>query len=384
MKRSIHRILSSLIGFSLIVCAVGCNGSQSGTTQSESETTTAKPVITAATDVTAEAVTATEGTSMKVENQGFKYRPGDIIEFGKYEQDNKESNGKEDIEWIVLAREGNKVLVLSRYALACKPYNNKKADVTWETCSLRKWLNEDFFESAFDEEDKSCIVKTNVTADKNPEYETSQGNPTTDNVFLLSIAEFNKYFTSTKNVSCDGTLFCQAQDKETNATTFVWWLRTTGFSPKHALCITYYCGDTPVSNYGIFVDRVKGCTSMEELGNSGVRPAMWLELPDYYTTPHKHLNAWVEGYGTVRLNCEASTGKEVRAEIPDMPCQILYTDGFPSYGGEVRYTNETEKAIVEWLDKNVGKDLGYGWYDGNRYGSSVLYYTGHLRIQDDQ
>ena len=129
---------------SLIVCAAGCNGSQSGTTQSDTETTTAKAETTAAAEVTAEAVKATEGTTMKVENQSFKYRPGDIITFGKYEQDNKKSNGKEDIEWIVLAREGNKVLVLSRYALASKPYNNKKTDVTWETCSLRKWLDKDF------------------------------------------------------------------------------------------------------------------------------------------------------------------------------------------------------------------------------------------------
>ena len=371
------RILSTVLSVSLIVCAAGCNGSQSGTTQSDTETTTAKAETTAAAEVTAEAVKATEGTTMKVENQSFKYRPGDIITFGKYEQDNKKSNGKEDIEWIVLAREGNKVLVLSRYALASKPYNNKKTDVTWETCSLRKWLNKDFYESAFDEEDKSCIVKTNVPADKNPECETSQGNPTEDNVFLLSIAEFNKYFASNKNVMCDGTPSCQAQDKTRNATTFVWWLRTNGDSQRHAACVVYYA-DGPINTHGIFVDRVKECTSMKELGNSGVRPAIWLELPDYYTTPHKHLNAWVEGYGTVRINCEASTSKKVEAEIPDMPCQILYTDGFPSHGGEVRCTNETEKAILEWLNKNVGEDLGYSWYGDDKYGAGVVFYSGHL------
>ena len=174
MKKSIKKILSSLIGFSLIISAAGCNGNASGTTQSDVETTTAaaKTETTATTEVSAEAVTATEGTTMKVENQSFKYRPGDVVVFGKYEQDNKKSNGKEDIEWIVLAREGSKVLVISRYALACKPYNNKKTDVTWETCSLRKWLNNDFYESAFDEEEKNYIIKTNVPADKNPEYET--------------------------------------------------------------------------------------------------------------------------------------------------------------------------------------------------------------------
>nr|MCR5341287.1 DUF6273 domain-containing protein [Saccharofermentans sp.] len=181
MKRPIKKLLCTLIGVSLIACSAGCHRNTSVTAQSDADSSAAATKAETAAEVSA----TTEESTAKVENQSFKYRPGDIVTFGKYEQDNNKSNGKEDIEWIVLAREGNKVLVLSRYALACKPYNNKKADVTWETCSLRKWLNEDFFESAFDEEDKSCIVKTNVTADKNPEYETSQGNPTTDNVFLL-------------------------------------------------------------------------------------------------------------------------------------------------------------------------------------------------------
>ena len=33
---------------------------------------------------------------------------GDTIFFGEYEQDNNLSNGKEEIEWIVLAKENNK------------------------------------------------------------------------------------------------------------------------------------------------------------------------------------------------------------------------------------------------------------------------------------
>lgn len=121
---------------------------------------------------------------MKEKSQSFNYRPGDIVTFGKYEQDNNGSNGKEDIEWIILARDGNKLLLISRMALDQKPYNEKKADVTWETCSLRNWLNASFYESAFDEEDKGYIVSTNVTADKNPKYNTPSGNDTKDNVFL--------------------------------------------------------------------------------------------------------------------------------------------------------------------------------------------------------
>ena len=62
---------------------------------------------------------------------------GSYVFFGSYEQDNDTSNGKEDIEWIVLAKEGNKALVISKYALDCKQYHPSMSDITWETCSLR-------------------------------------------------------------------------------------------------------------------------------------------------------------------------------------------------------------------------------------------------------
>ena len=48
-------------------------------------------------------------------------KPGDIVIFGSYEQDNDESNGTEDIEWLVLAREDNKALLISKYALDVQP-----------------------------------------------------------------------------------------------------------------------------------------------------------------------------------------------------------------------------------------------------------------------
>ena len=95
---------------------------------------------------------------------------GDIIEFGAYEQDNEKSNGKEPIEWQVLAKEDNKILVISKYALDAKPYNTEFENVTWETCTLRTWLNETFLDEAFSKAEKSMIQTTEVSADKNPDY----------------------------------------------------------------------------------------------------------------------------------------------------------------------------------------------------------------------
>ena len=61
------------------------------------------------------------------------------VTFGSYEQDNDLTNGKEDIEWLVLARDENKALLISRYSLDNQPYSEHTEEVPWENCSLRKW-----------------------------------------------------------------------------------------------------------------------------------------------------------------------------------------------------------------------------------------------------
>ena len=107
---------------------------------------------------------------------------GDVISFGSYEQDNNARNGVETIRWRVLDRIGNRILVVSAYALDCKPYNETDDNVTWETCTLRKWLNSSFFNTAFTEQEKTLIPAATVSAEKNPEYNTDPGNTTQDEV----------------------------------------------------------------------------------------------------------------------------------------------------------------------------------------------------------
>ena len=103
----------------------------------------------------------------------FDKKVGHYVSFGKYEQDNNTSNGKEKIEWLVLEVKDGKALVISKYALDCKPYNTSSTNVTWETCSLRNWLNNDFINSAFSATEKTMIPSVKVSADKNPDYSTS-------------------------------------------------------------------------------------------------------------------------------------------------------------------------------------------------------------------
>lgn len=363
------RILSTVLSVSLTVSAAGCNHAAAETTQADSQTTTTAATTEAAateessTEAATEAPSTTASAVLTAENGGRYYQPGDYITFGKYEQDNKKSNGKEDIEWIILDRQGDKFLLISRMALDQQPYNTKKADVTWETSSLRKWLNGSFYDSAFDKEDKAQIIKTNVTADKNPEFDTSPGNDTKDNVFLLSITEFHKYFASIKGIVAEGTEYAKAKEKNTASQVFVWWLRTPGNTKKHASMVIYYGpNDNPVTNYGLFVNRTRGCSPDDR--SSGVRPVIWVDLADYPKTPDKHIYSWIEGYGTARINYDdPSKDDQVQVEIPNIPCRILYVDGFPAENGKVRPSFGTDEAIREWLDNNGAKNSGYGWYN---------------------
>lgn len=120
---------------------------------------------------------STEENSLETETN---YNVGDIIKFGRYEQDGNEENGKEEIEWEVLSVEADRILLLSKYALDSKQYHFEKTSVTWENCSLRKWLNNDFKNIAFSSEEQKEIMCVTVVNEDNAYYGTEGGNNTQD------------------------------------------------------------------------------------------------------------------------------------------------------------------------------------------------------------
>ena len=198
---------------------------------------------------------------------------GDTYTFGAYEQDNSTSNGKEAIEWTVLDKDGMSLLLISKQALDCQQYNTSYTDVTWESCSLRKWMNGTFLNKAFNAEEQAQIQNTTVSADKNPKYDTNAGNATTDKVFLLSINEVEKYFNSDEARKCAPTAYAKAQGAYTSdsyktasgAATCWWWLRSPGNNQDYAANVYY---DGSVYYNGSYVNN----------DNDAVRPALWINL----------------------------------------------------------------------------------------------------------
>ena len=191
---------------------------------------------------------------------------GDIYTFGSYEQDNDSSNGQEDIEWLVLSKKGTRILVISKYALDYKRYDDLDFDITWESCALREWLNKDFVDAAFSAEEKAMIPVTTVPADKNPEYGTDPGNETQDRVFLLSVKEAKEYFTSESERACEPTAYAIA-NSTVEISDHYWWLRSPGYIQNYAAIVGgFHTGE--INERGSFPtdDRI------------AVRPAMWIDL----------------------------------------------------------------------------------------------------------
>lgn len=207
---------------------------------------------------------------------------GDFVTFGTYSQ-TKEGNDTTPIEWLVLDVQGNKALLISKYGLDVQPYNTEYADVTWENCTLRKWLNETFLNNAFSQAEQEVILTTTVDNSKNQCFDwtilsgdvTTGGNNTRDKVFLLSYAEVNKYFNVTysnlnilSRVSPTAYAISQRAGFNTGYKTLdgaaagYWWLRSPGYFQT---CVTIVYTDGSLN-----FDRVDGRLS--------VRPAIWLDL----------------------------------------------------------------------------------------------------------
>lgn len=158
---------------------------------------------------------------------------GFTVSFGSYNSSNT---------WIILEKEGDKVLLISEDCIADRKYNID-SPVTWETCALRHWLNDIYYNSAFNENEKSMIVKTKVVNKDNADG----GNDTDDYIFLLSIDEVNKYL-DIRQASLGRS----------------WWLRSMGYGGDNA---AYVESTGIVSKYGKDVDI-----------DSGVRPALWIKV----------------------------------------------------------------------------------------------------------
>lgn len=199
-------------------------------------------------------------TKLENNNENRVYNPDSTMKFGNY-------HGA--VEWLVLDKKDGKALLISKYCLDAKEYdkNENNESVTWETSTLRQWLNSCFINEAFTDEEKALICDTYLQNPDNPEYGTDGGNDTTDKVFLLSIDETSKYLSDKIVRKAEATDY--AKDKgifvsEENGKSW-WWMRSPGSDDLCASCM---------GNDGF----AHGDGQMIEDRTCGVRPAMWVNI----------------------------------------------------------------------------------------------------------
>ena len=203
--------------------------------------------------------------------------------FGRYPQDPKAYvNGKrisivdgkpqfnpleqQPIEWLVLVEEEDKMLLLSKYALEYLPFNDWTADVTWESCTIRGWLNDtfnyqnansdevSFLDNCFSEEERNQII---------PHVETG------DKVFLLSLGEVLQYLPSNFFRKCLPTTYAVSRLPETHkyneGDICTWWLRTES-AEKKGFIMT-------INQKGMYCEH----GVMVSMKGIGVRPALLIK-----------------------------------------------------------------------------------------------------------
>lgn len=151
------------------------------------------------------------------------------------------------MDWRVLAKKDGKILLLKDNALGSTPFNEKDENITWESSSVRQWLNNNFLEESFTENERNSILETTVKNSPNPTYKTPAGKDTQDKFFLLSCDEVEKYYDAIHETkSC-------------------WWLRTPGAATNS---MSFVYKDKTVMDYGYEVTNT----------NITVKPAMWLDV----------------------------------------------------------------------------------------------------------
>ena len=195
---------------------------------------------------------------------------GSRVKFGRYPQ---ASSVPEPIEWRVLVGGKTRALLISKYLLDGRKYNETCNDVTWETCTLRKWLNNDFLRAAFTAEEQARLLLVSHINIGNAKHEIPGGNTTADKVFCLTIEETEKYLPTFEDRRAAPTKYAMSRGAESNEKVKLadgrnagwWWLRTPGMGERY---VSIVLSSGEINKNGNFVD----------IAGYGVRPAVWISL----------------------------------------------------------------------------------------------------------
>lgn len=201
----------------------------------------------------------------KQANAGKKI--GDEIEFGKFYKDN--ASKMEPLKWVVLDVTPNSYLVITKECIMGKNFNEEQNNTDWEQCSLRKWLNNDFYNLAFSSEEQKYIINTEITNEDgffSIGMKPNKLSNTNDRIFILSVNEARILFKNDESRQAKVTKYAAetGADFDYIEGRGRWWLRTTNKNLNFAYAI-------------LFLGRVSEFPFYVNDGDGAIRPVMYIK-----------------------------------------------------------------------------------------------------------
>lgn len=235
----------------------------------------------------------------------------------------EDTTKKSPLKWKILSIENDKALLVSQQGIEGKRYNEAPGNTVWENSSLRNWLNTNFYNDAFTDEEKKLILTSDIINYKNVRYRTENGGNTSDNIFLLSIEEAERFFVSDEERTLVPTPLAKSRgvfvDKSGNSW---WWLRSSGCVQSYAADVDYG-GD--IDSYGSNRYHAINC----------VRPALWISLSFLNENKRKSLK---ESFQRTHVSLNQSQNTDLSAGA--YPSKIKF--------GKYFENSDKSKNPIEW------------------------------------
>ena len=290
----------------------------------------------------------------------------DTVYFGSYWQEDTNGDGKVDqtddkqpIRWRILWQneDGTDAYVMADKVLDCQPYNKEATDVTWETCTLRKWLNDEFYNAAFTKEEQNAIIQQRLS------FGYNSGNDTLDKVFLPSEEDMineSVGFSADYNY-CDqarigyATCYAKEQGVYTNGDmgrNCHWWLRSVAWGRAS---IVYSWGHV------LDLDRIVDSDYI------GVRPVLHLNLLSTYILEGEKEDISLKSASWDTVELGTYEGKPItwrvlqvsEEEVFLLANQILT---YKAYMTDWSYIEEGTDKLLTWQESEIREWLNNEFY----------------------
>ena len=244
----------------IILCITACGEVQETSVPSEnSEATVAIEDLSSAPTIDEPAVFSGEDTA---DDQGRIISTEEVLLFGNFEQDGNNANGAEPIEWIPVYETGDSFILVSRYCIESRPYQDNNNQTAWADSSLAAWLNNDFLSGTFSAQEQRMLL-SRQSFGKSEEMEDVFGAVT-----ILSAQEASLCFPSEPARIGECTAYAESRGIYVNQTKggSPWFLRT----PAMGSGIMYVRSEGDIDSNGTTADD----------GEIGIRPVICISKAD--------------------------------------------------------------------------------------------------------